>query len=246
VIEGCRLAPETGLPLIANGYPAIVFQTTDEGIISCRNEKMDHLLLIGQYVSPTALLTTGRLTVIACFLHPHVLYSLFRLQAKELTDRSVDLSLSGYAREISLKEQLLNETSLDRRLQKLNDYIFALSERINTDAGKGILFATQTIRDGRGLITLKNIQDELKITERTFQRWFEFHVGLSPRMFNRICRFHTAFQQLNQQQFAHLSDIAYDNGYTDQSHFIRTFREFTNCTPKEYVKNVDDFLLLNP
>jgi AraC-like DNA-binding protein len=135
---------------------------------------------------------------------------------------------------------------LENRLQLLNDYVFKLSEAAYANPNKGISFGTRIIRKNKGLISLKSIQDELKITERTFQRLFEFHVGVSPRMFSRICRFHDAFQQLNQQQFGNLSDIAYDNGYTDQSHFIRTFREFTSYTPKEYLKNYNDFLTLNP
>jgi AraC-like DNA-binding protein len=64
---------------------------------------------------------------------------------------------------------------------------------------------------------------------------FESNVGISPRLYKRICQFDAAFQQLNRRKFAKLSDIAYQNGYADQSHFIRSFKEFTNITPKEYL-----------
>lgn len=40
LIENCNLHSDVGLPLIANGYPSIVFQTTDSGVILCKNEKM--------------------------------------------------------------------------------------------------------------------------------------------------------------------------------------------------------------
>jgi AraC-like DNA-binding protein len=33
-----------------------------------------------------------------------------------------------------------------------------------------------------------------------------------------------------------LSDIAFENGYADQSHYVRAFKEFTNITPKDYLK----------
>ena len=64
---------------------------------------------------------------------------------------------------------------------------------------------------------------------------FESNVGISPRLYKRICQFNAAFQQLNQMKFSKLSDIAYEKGYADQSHFVRTFKEFTNITPKEYL-----------
>jgi len=40
---------------------------------------------------------------------------------------------------------------------------------------------------------------------------------------------------VSHRQFQNLSDIAYDNDYADQSHYIRAFKEFTNITPKEYL-----------
>ncbi|WP_084498367.1 helix-turn-helix domain-containing protein [Pedobacter sp. V48] len=32
-----------------------------------------------------------------------------------------------------------------------------------------------------------------------------------------------------------LTEVSFDLGYSDQSHFIRSFKEFTNLTPKEYI-----------
>ncbi|HEX6428081.1 MAG TPA: AraC family transcriptional regulator, partial [Niastella sp.] len=54
--------------------------------------------------------------------------------------------------------------------------------------------------------------------------------------FRRIWQFNNAFQQLNNRQFNKLTDIAFANGYADQSHYIRAFKEFTGITPKEYLK----------
>jgi AraC-like DNA-binding protein len=40
------------------------------------------------------------------------------------------------------------------------------------------------------------------------------------------------------QRFEKLTDVAYDNGFADQSHFIRSFREFTNVTPNTYLRSL--------
>lgn len=82
---------------------------------------------------------------------------------------------------------------------------------------------------------LLKTQKELFVTERTFQRLFEKSVGLSPNQFRKINQFNKAFQQLNRRQFSSFADIAFENGYADQSHYIRTFKEFTGLTPKEYL-----------
>jgi AraC-like DNA-binding protein len=64
---------------------------------------------------------------------------------------------------------------------------------------------------------------------------FERHIGLTPNMYRRVSQFNSAFWQLNSRQFSKLSDIAFHNGYADQSHYIRSFKEFTNLTPGEYL-----------
>ena len=58
------------------------------------------------------------------------------------------------------------------------------------------------------------------------------YVGMNPKEYGRIARFQRALRmmQLGSRDYA---DIAYANGYSDQSHFIRDFRQFSGMTPKQ-------------
>lgn len=82
---------------------------------------------------------------------------------------------------------------------------------------------------------LIDVQRELNISERTFQRMFEKNIGLSPNTYRRICQFKSAFTDLNLGNYNNLSDIAFNHGYADQSHYIRAFKEFTQINPSEYL-----------
>ena len=237
VLQDDALQTDCVIPLIAKGLPSIVFQVTG----GTANNKNDTLVLYGQNLKPFEFYASGHLTIIAYFLHPHILNNFFRISANEITDQIIDLSLLQQARGINLKEQLLNAPSLDARLQLMNAYITKLAEAIRTDVNPSINYATQAILKNNGLISLKNIHKELRVTERTFQRLFEFHVGISPKTFSRVCQFNSAFQQLSSKRFVKFSDIAYDNGYADQSHLTRVFKEFTNYSPKEYLKLSAEF-----
>lgn len=55
---------------------------------------------------------------------------------------------------------------------------------------------------------------------------------MNPKEYRRIARFQRALRmmQLGSRDYA---DIAYANGYSDQSHFIRDFRQFSGMTPKQ-------------
>ena len=188
-IEDCKLNLDAGLPLIANGYPGFAFQTTQSENISNTSIKIDNLFLFGQTIKPVKLYTPERLTFISYLFYPHALKMLFGFSARELADTTIDLNFLQPAKGMNLKEQLLNATSIDSRLQLMNSYVLKLIGASHSKAQEGILFATQALRKSKGLASLSNIQKELSISERTFRRLFDLHVGISPKMFGRICQF---------------------------------------------------------
>jgi AraC-like DNA-binding protein len=232
VIENEETKIDFVIPLYANGSPTIVFQT---GKATRQDHPVDNLILYGQTILPGELLFNEPFTLIAYFLHPHTLKSLFDIKAGELTDDDIDLNYLKKAKEINLREQLLNEQNLESRLRLLNDFILKLSNESVFDYSK-IAFATNELTKSDSPHSLIELQKELKTSERSLQRLFESQVGVPPKMFKRIWQFHAAFQQLNQYQYSKLSDIAYGQGFADQSHFIRVFKEFTGLTPTEYLK----------
>jgi len=241
VIENDHVYREAVLPLIAKGYPSITFQVTDTNLLSAPHKKIETLVLYGQNVKPIELSTVGYVTVIAYFLYPYMLKPLFGFDAKEVTDMSIDLSLSRSARAMSLKERLINTSSLAKRLELMNKYLGKLIECSYSSVNNTILSAAQTIQKSKGLVSLTAAQKELHVTERTLQRLFENHIGLSPKMFSRICQFSSALGRLHQNHFSGMPGIAYEHGYADQSHFIRAFKEFTNYSPLEYLRVAEDY-----
>lgn len=231
VIEDALITNPFTLPLYANGAPTLLFQTA-RGLIK---NNTNNLTLFGQTVFPETLTIRDNFTLIAYFFKPFALFALFGVSARELTDNPIDLNLLSPARTGHLQEQLLNAPSTAAMIALLNEYVFSLITKTTADC-KLIQFATQAIVHNAGKDALLRVQKELYLTERTFQRLFEKNIGVAPNLFRRIWQFNNAFQQLNTRQFNRLSDIAFANGYADQSHFIRAFKEFTGITPKDYLK----------
>jgi AraC-like DNA-binding protein len=191
--------------------------------------------LFGQTVFPETLTIRDNFTLIAYFFKPFALFSLFGVSARELTNNPIDLNLLAATQTRQLQEQLLNAATTEEMIGLLDDYVFSLITKTTVDC-QLIRFATLTIAQNAGKDALLKVQKELHVTERTFQRMFEKNIGIAPNLYRRIWQFNNAFQQLNNRQFVKLSDIAFTNGYADQSHYIRAFKEFTGITPKEYLK----------
>jgi AraC-like DNA-binding protein len=230
VIENFQVTNPFVLPLFANGKPSLLFQTAKGEIRGSTN----NLTLFGQTIFPDTLTIKEDFTLIAYFFKPYTLEALFGISAGELTDSPIDLNLLPAAIRTGLQEQLLNASSTTEMITLLDNYIFSLITKIQTDV-RVIKYAIEKITGDPSKKNLSAVQQDLYITERTFQRLFKRSIGILPTQFRRISQFDSAFQQLNRRRFHQLTDVAFNHGYADQSHFIRAFKEFTGLTPKEYL-----------
>jgi len=228
VIENYHVTIPFCLPLFANGTPTLLFHTAQGQF----KKNSGYLTLFGQTILPDKLQIKDNFTLIAYFLKPYSLISLFGISAQELTDKPVDFNL--LSKRTDLQEQLLNSDTVNEMILLLDNFIFSLMPKNSKDIPL-IEYTTQKISDSPTKNILSEIMKDICITERTLQRMFEKNVGVSPNQFRKIHQFNKAFRQLNNRQFQNLSDIAYDNAYADQSHYIRAFKEFTNITPTEYL-----------
>ncbi len=220
------------IPLFPNGMPALIWQT---GSTKVDNKSTGQLTLSGKTNFPDNLPPGKEITVIAYLFKPYALNTLFEIGASELTTKSIHGKLRQSAKFLALEEELTHSVTTTG-MQKLLDSFISDQLLVNINVCRIIQYATDIILLYPVADTLPFILKELDITERTFQRVFKKYVGVTPNQYRRICQFHSGFQQLRKNQFGKLSDIAYENGYADQSHYIRSFKEFTSLTPKDYLK----------
>lgn len=82
------------------------------------------------------------------------------------------------------------------------------------------------------------------LSPKQMGRIFNMYVGMMPKEYVRIVRFQKSMWLL--QNHCHdYAGIAYCCGYSDQSHFIRDFRQFSGTTPNQIINPYSD-LFTNP
>jgi AraC-like DNA-binding protein len=222
---------------LADGCPGMIFQPTRLGVFHDEfNKKLPGVFLYGQTLKRTALYMTGQFKSIGICFQPESLHTVFGFSADELTEECLDINLLSSAKTNQLEERLENSLSLSKRVNILADYLSREIGINNTKIDPSIKHALIQVTRTNGKIPLRDLRNDLNLSERSFERKFNFYVGISPKVFSNVCRFQASLNQLKENRYSRLSDVAFDNGYADQSHFIRSFKEFAGFSPYQFQK----------
>ncbi len=94
--------------------------------------------------------------------------------------------------------------------------------------------ALHEIHSTNGQLSISKLVEQSKLSRAQFRKRFSEEIGMSPKEYSKIIRFQEVSNQLKNRKKQKLSDIAYDCGYFDQSHFVHDFRSITGVSPKHF------------
>ena len=83
--------------------------------------------------------------------------------------------------------------------------------------------------------TLSDLSDQVQIHPVTISRYFSKYFHCTLGEYARRIKVEKSFALIRNKRYS-LTQIAYDCGFTDQSHFSKTFKDITGILPKEYRK----------
>jgi len=232
--DSCNQA--TTFKIIADGCPGLIFQENPDCFLDKNKNKLPQLFLHGIATSHSQKTTRGQYQNISVYFRPHALKTIFGIDASELTNQHVELESIV---KNNLADQLLHERKTERRIKILSDFLNQkVIEHWSREYSK-VNSAVEKIKSNVE-IKLSHIQSELNLSERSLERIFRTHIGISPKLFSRIARFQSALTYIRQQNFRSLTAVAYLNSYADQSHFNRECREFAGATPKQFLLSANE------
>ena len=233
ILEGFSESDAADLPIFTNGMSAMFCKTEKD---ESGNENITQLALYGRSVPEEHWIVNTKETIIAYFFKPFALASIFNVNAAKLLASPIELANWNAHKTNALKTQLIYAQATSRKIEVLDNLLIQQLQQHKREC-EIIKSATDQIMYDPGTEILSEMLHKLDLNERTFQRLFKKYLGVTPNQYRRICQFHLSFSQLRSKDFNKLTDIAYDNGFADQSHFIRSFKEFTQITPNDYLKS---------
>jgi AraC-like DNA-binding protein len=170
--------------------------------------------------------------VAARFL-PDGLVPFLTIPVAELENKAVDLSILFGVKGKELEEKVIAAVNTPDRISLIEDFLLSrLSEPETID------MITKNCVDiilrSRGQLDMTTVAGQANINRRNMERKFASAIGMSPKQLSRVVRLQATIKMLDQNEFTSLTSLAYDNGYYDQAHFIRDFKEFAGITPGSF------------
>jgi transcriptional regulator GlxA family with amidase domain len=89
----------------------------------------------------------------------------------------------------------------------------------------------QMILENPNHFNLDYIASHACLSASQFERRFVQQVGVTPKFYARMCRFHKAFKLKKRFPDIKWLDIAWKTGYTDYQHLVRDCKQFSGTTP---------------
>jgi len=230
VLEDQDGPKESILPFFADGYPGIVYLQSERGFLLPRKKVLTSFFLYGQMIAPFELLVAAPYSMIAFQLYPLASKLLFGVDPKKLNDDCYDLSnIQGATIENPVEALAHSDISVQMKL--IAQFLSKLAREKGMEEYQELQRAIQMITDNKGIMAIQELARCLHTNERTLRRKFKDYVGISPKKFAKIIQFQSSLDQISTGDFSKLTDVVYENGYADQSHFIRNIKKFTGKRP---------------
>lgn len=163
-------------------------------------------------------------------LHPGAAELLLGVPADELAGRHTPLDDLWGRSAASARERLVEAGSPARQLELFEAM---LAERLPRVRGlhPAVALALERFTASGDV---RAVVQESGYSHRRFIALFRRAVGLTPKLYCRIRRFHDTLERLAADPTASWVDVAMAGGYSDQPHLNRDFREFAGISPGGY------------
>jgi AraC-like DNA-binding protein len=222
--------------IVPDGTMKLIFHYGDTYKHHSQNGEITVLpkcFLIGQLTKPYVIEPIGITGSFVVQFKPNGFLPFTTIPIREMENTAVPLDKLFGKEGKNLGEQILNANHTSKRIQIIETFLFKkLTYKRTID---NIVKSTvETIFNANGRFSVNEFSKSNNINRRQLARKFSSAIGLSPKQLAKTIRIQSALKVLLNEEIKSLTDLAYENEYFDQAHFIKEFKEFTGLKPKEF------------
>lgn len=189
----------------------------------------------GQFSTYGSLFSEGNIDMIAVIFHPLGLNPFVRCAMSELYNHYIDVEDLEDIELNHLKRNISTEQEVETCIRLIE---FFLLQRL-VDADCNYQRTQQAISQiiNHPQIDVNTLAESTCLGYRQFKRVFTNQVGMSPKEYHRVVRFQRALYLLQNNPGMEFVDLAFSCGFYDPSHLVKDFKEFSGCSPTQYLSS---------
>jgi len=204
------------------------------------NGTNDHLIILqGKYERPLEVELSGRLDKVTIGFKPlglgHFIDQHYGKAAPHASQVFTGWDTDARYQELLRRYYATND--LDQRVELLEQFLLS---RFHPVPGIELLNIALALLGDEAQLSISAIAGELELTERTFNRLFHRHMGVSPSAYRMILRFRRSMEvKLFSDRLMSLTEACYRSGFYDQAYFNKLYRKATGATPGRFFQEVN-------
>jgi AraC-like DNA-binding protein len=187
---------------------------------------------------------SGNADILGICFYPDAFYPFVGIPVSEFKNVWLGANEIGFRQAATISEKLKETPDTVSRLALLEGELVSLllsGKQISNDF-RQIFQALKRADRADSQEQIAGFCRQNNVGERRLERMFSKYVGISASTFGTLDRFHNSMNRLIAGGYSKLSDLAYDNGYFDQMHFIRDLMRFAGNTPKKFASQNSSIL----
>ena len=192
------------------------------------------LVLCGQQTSYYDLSLSGKTGMIFVTFKPHGTKSFFNFPISELLNENLSMEDLMKKEAVELEDRLSNSINNAQRFFYLESFLMKKLV-INKDFER-VEHTIKMVENAKGQIKIQSLAQETCLGIKQFERVFSKNVGLNPKKYISIVKLQHIMQMKKKFSNVNLYQLAFENGYFDQAHFIHDFKNLTGLTPSAFFK----------
>jgi AraC-like DNA-binding protein len=201
-------------------------------------EKRARTCIVGQQVYRQNFQFSHEYLMFNVQFQPGALFKLFGIPMRELLNKNIDAELL-FGQEIrDINDQLANSYSYQEIFHLVEAFFWKKIQRA-TEKKHPMDKIGQMILENPHHFNLDTTASQACLSTRQFERRFVEQVGVTPKFFARMCRFHQAFKLKKRYPHISWSAIAWQTGYTDYQHMVKDCKQFSGTTPALLMQEED-------
>ena len=232
--------------ILPDGAMELIFNLGDPQKLCVRNNLTKHTVfrhswISGERIFPIVIDEIGYVHLIGVRLRAGGAWPFLGIPLREFTDQVLELE-TIFGREIEdLRDQLSEAPDDNSRFDLLEAWLVRRA-RSRTQPTRSVSYALRVIHSGLDAVRIGKIADTIGISHKHLLREFDRCVGLTPKVFARLCAFQRVIRSVGQKAEVDWAGTAATCGYHDQAHLIHEFRAFSGLTPANYLTKRGPFL----